>query len=50
MLGAQRRFVDTGRQHAVRLDAGLLQQLDPTRRTRGKHELRQSAHRDPGEL
>ena len=44
MLGAQRRLVDVGRQQPVRLDAGLLQELDAARRARGKHKLLENAH------
>jgi hypothetical protein len=43
MLGAHRTFVDIRREQAIRLDAGLLQQLDTAGRTRGKHKLLQIA-------
>jgi hypothetical protein len=43
MFGPHRAFVDIRREQSVRLDAGLLQQLDTAGRTRGKHKLLQIA-------
>jgi hypothetical protein len=43
-LALERRLVDVGRQELIRLDAALVEQPEPARRSGGEHELGPADH------